>query len=98
MYEPELVALFNKVSIAVVITLPLANAYYAQKCKHRTGVLWFFIALISSAGLANMFQVFMLENAYPEASAGLGFIAITTFINIIIFISLFSLPNKNKSA
>jgi predicted glycosyltransferase involved in capsule biosynthesis len=82
------------VAIAAVITLPLANAHYAQKCKYHTGVLWFFIALISSAVLANMFQVFMLENGYPEASAGFGFIVITTIINIIIFI--FSLPNKNK--
>jgi hypothetical protein len=69
------------VAIAAVITLPLANAHYAQKCKYHTGVLWFFIALISSAVLANMFQVFMLENGYPEASAGFGFIVITTIIN-----------------
>lgn len=97
MLELEFIASLNKAAIAVVIILPLANAYYSQKLKHRTGVLWFFIALISSVGLAYMFEVHMLKNGFPESTAMLGFIAITTLINAIIFVAIFTLPNKTKA-
>lgn len=93
----ELDAIYTNLAIALSLILPLGNAIFAQKFKQRTGLLWFFIALLFGGFLSNFFSIKLIETGANEAAVSLGFLLAVVVINAIIFVAIYSLPKKTSN-